>query len=453
MQLELELPSAWPRITAGGRACVIVPGHAKDPDLLLAWSPMIVLPDEQRAWVMSELRLDTPPNAQIQVTADANVTTKTGWPVRVVEAQIHGTPDGPITEWRTVVFYAFLEHASTAMVRGMNEARYRQHLDVLRGVLASGRPDWSGEVAALSEVWDVKVTTASRPTTKQPLAAVREQVANAALSDAVLRVRLSALDDEIARSPSATAHVQRGEVLRRLRDLPGALASYRAALALDAMSAPALVGVATVQAEQGLHGEATASWEAAASADPAEVDALFNAGIGHYRDGAYAKALAAWTRAAERIPEDFWLARKILQAHYALGHYDEAAIARLRLIDLWRTSGDPAVRMQHEFVFDQIELPGGLAIHAFETLSPNNPASYSIFTFRLVDPRHTAPTLEVAVETSDYAKQRGVPYVLSILNKDRYKALGTSEHLMPYPELKATVLKLVTDALEARSTS
>lgn len=130
--------------------------------------------------------------------------------------------------------------------------------------------------------------------------------------------------------------------------------------------------------------------------------------------------------------------------------YFATALPALR----WQPSDrDPAVRMQDEFVFDQFPVPAApeLSVHGFQTLRPRDPTSYPIYTFRVIDARYRTAVLEVAVETSDYAKERGAPFVISLLDGTRYQALGTSAELPPYPELKSTVLELVTTTLAARA--
>jgi tetratricopeptide (TPR) repeat protein len=191
--------------------------------------------------------------------------------------------------------------------------------------------------------------------------------------------------------------------------------------------------------------EAIAAWEAAAAADPTAIDPLYNAGLAHYQRREFAAALAAWERALARDPRDFAVHRKIVQAQHALGRHADAERSMIALRALWKTSTDPATRAVDEVVFDQFAV-GDVAVHAFETLRPRDPSSYALLTFRTAA-EPTRPSIAVRVETSDYARERGVPYVLSVTKGREYKVIGTSAQLPPYPDLKQTVAKLITQAL------
>jgi hypothetical protein len=192
--------------------------------------------------------------------------------------------------------------------------------------------------------------------------------------------------------------------------------------------------------------ETIAAWEAAAAADPTDVDSLYDAGQAHYLRREYAAALDSWARARARAPRDFGVVKKIVQAQRALGLHDDAAATTLQLRELWETSTDPAVRLVDEVVVDQFEVAGA-TVHTFETLRPRDPRAYPVVSFRVIG---GAPIV-ACVETSDYARERGVPYVLSIARGREYKVIGTSEHMPPYPDLKATASKLIGDALMALS--
>ncbi|MFN0248473.1 MAG: hypothetical protein ACKV2T_16390 [Kofleriaceae bacterium] len=97
----------------------------------------LLLPDDQRAWIASEL-------AGAQILADSVDRTRTGWPLRIVIARTGDT-------WSAHAFYAFFEHAATAAIRGPTRAAIERCIDTLR----SGRPRWTDGVTALVELWDV----------------------------------------------------------------------------------------------------------------------------------------------------------------------------------------------------------------------------------------------------------------------------------------------------------
>lgn len=159
--------------------------------------------------------------------------------------------------------------------------------------------------------------------------------------------------------------------LASLWDIPVGASPPRAADApapsvVDTAASHHLRGVAYARAGQPR--EAIAAWEAAAGLDPLYVDGLYNAGIAHHGLGELAAALACWERGLARAPRDFWFTRKIIQAHNALGRYAEAGAARLRLLDIWATSTDPAVRRAHEYVFVQSAVDGR-EVHGCEVLA------------------------------------------------------------------------------------
>jgi len=452
MRLLLELPASWARRTDGDEQVATVPGSSTEPPLVLTSSKLIWLPDEQRSWVDRTLRQATPAGARIEVTSNVTGETTDGWPVRLVEAIVRPADNAAPLEWRMVAFYAFFEHAATAMVRATSEAGFREQHDQLRGVLLGGSPDWSGAPVSLHELWDVTTDGESRRVAAPKLAleALHQRRVDVGLGEAVDRTLLAELDALLATGATVERHTARGGALQRLGESGPALAAFRAALALDANHAPAHAGIASILAAQGDERGAMAAWLAAGAADPREVDALYNAGLAAYKLRDFAGASDAWQRALARSPRDFWIARKLIQAQYALGKLEDAAVTRALLLEIWRTTSEPSITIQDELVFDQFAV-GDLVVYAAETLRPRDPTSYPIYTFRVVERGSSTAPLQVAIETSDYAKSRGVPFVISLLDGASYRALGTASSLPPYPELKASVEKLIGDASAARS--
>ncbi|MCB9559872.1 MAG: tetratricopeptide repeat protein [Kofleriaceae bacterium] len=261
---------------------------------------------------------------------------------------------------------------------------------------------------------------------------------------AALDAELAELDAALAAAPTAAGQVQRGRILRDLGQLDASLAACQAAIALDPALADAHRGAGLTLARMGRDVDAIAAWEAAAAADPADVDALYNAGQAHYNRKAYADALRCWQRALERDARDFGLVKKVIQAQHALGHHDDAASTTELLRELWRTSTSAAVRLADEAIVDQFEV-ADVPVMVALTLRPPDPRSYAIYAFRAPATAKT-PAVCVRIETSDYARERGVPFVLSVQRGRDYKALGTSEHLPAYPDLRTTAIRLITEA-------
>jgi tetratricopeptide (TPR) repeat protein len=264
--------------------------------------------------------------------------------------------------------------------------------------------------------------------------------AAAVLARATEGARFTAMVPELRAALRAATPVWTDEVvaLHELWDVTATRAPRASAPAIVVPAAPVIAPpVAPASAET------IAAWEAAAAADPTEVDALYDAGQAYYLRREFAAALDCWTRARARAPGDFGVAKKRVQALRALARHADADAAMIEVRALWQASTDPAVRLVDEVVIDQFEVAGA-TVHALETLRPRDPRAYPVLAFRVVD---RAPLTIVRVETSEYARDRGVPYVLSVAHGRAYKVVGTSAALPPYPELKATATTLIGDAL------
>lgn len=111
-----------------------------DPSERTVRTTTLVLPDDQRAWVMDTIRGDG-----VELVSDTVDRTRTGWPLRIVVVRALG-------DWRVHAFYAFFEHAAVASwITGITgEAEVAQCIELAR----TGRPCWTDGVAALVELWD-----------------------------------------------------------------------------------------------------------------------------------------------------------------------------------------------------------------------------------------------------------------------------------------------------------
>jgi hypothetical protein len=126
----------------------------------------------------------------------------------------------------------------------------------------------------------------------------------------------------------------------------------------------------------------------------------------------------------------------------------EEIVALAELVDLAPTERAPgeAPRAPEERIHERIDEDGVRAL-AIETIRPRDPAAYPMWIFRLVDEQGAPLPVCVCVETSDYARERGAPYVLSVTRGDQYRVIGAREELPPYPELRATALEILRESI------
>jgi tetratricopeptide (TPR) repeat protein len=219
-------------------------------------------------------------------------------------------------------------------------------------------------------------------------------------------------------------------------DAPSSLAELvadlpaRDAVQLPSSTAPIAQPIAPVSLEQ------IAVWETS----PDDVDAWFNAGLAHYGAGRFEAAYEDWMRARDLAPDDFDVAHKLVQALFALGRDTDAALALEQARELWRNHPDPAIRARAEVVIDQ-RVVDGRAVRVLATLRPRDLTAYALTTFRTVD--GTRPAVIVRLETSDYARLRGTPFVLSVECDGRYRVVGSKAELPPYRALVETAAALI----------
>ncbi len=144
-------PTAWYHVQMRTRVNVTPPPTwAEETGLTLALYPLWPLPDLPQAAVAQLVERDLPPGARARTLASADETTDLGARMVVIDAQVTGA-DGAVIEERLGALYHFLEYAGGAMFRG-SRARLDEHRAQILAILASGRADFSGEVAALEQL-------------------------------------------------------------------------------------------------------------------------------------------------------------------------------------------------------------------------------------------------------------------------------------------------------------
>ena len=430
MKLALNFPAPWDlKETKDGRHAAILPGAPGGlPDAIVTWGPLIVKPDEPRVWVDQTARADLPRGTKVKIGRSVDQTTRDGWPLRLVEAEVL-TDTNELVELRLCAFFTFMEHAAAVIVRANDRARFEAAGRGILAILGEARPDWRAQPLCLADTWDFEAPRANvRSVTKvQPSGAdyFEQELARLATLD-----ELGAID-----------FVQRALSLLALSRAEDALEAARSAIAADPAleSAHYVMGVAL--GTLGRHREAIAAWTAALAVSP-RVDTHYNIGQAHQLLGEHEPALQAFRAARELDPSDVMLLRKIAQCLYALDRYDEGAAARADLRRAWSTSQDPRIRMLVEYVFDQFDA-GAFRVHGVETLRPRDPSMYTVLAFRAVDAADRPLGIAVHVETSDQAKAAGTPFVIGVISRGQFKGIGTLAAMPPYPELKKQVLALL----------
>jgi tetratricopeptide (TPR) repeat protein len=259
---------------------------------------------------------------------------------------------------------------------------------------------------------------------------------------------LAEIDGEIAGAPGlAVNHYVRGWLLSHLGRLEEAAGAYDRAVEIDPTFADAYYNAGVVFAELGRVEEALKRWYAASDVDPKHVDAYYNAGQAHYNRKEFAQALDRWSRARAQAPDDFDIAKKILQAHNALGDRTAAAKARETVFRLWRASADPDVRRLTEYVFDQFEV-GGTHVYAYETFEPEGDLYY-VYTFRVAGSNGKLAG-SVQLESSAIIREMGTPYILGVTTGSRHETLPHRFKSLPaYDTLKPIVTKIIEERFAA----
>jgi len=225
-----------------------------------------------------------------------------------------------------------------------------------------------------------------------------------------------------------------------------ALAAYRKACELDPQHAEAQMKVGDYLSSKEPK-QALVHYEQAVAADPRLGNAWYNAAQVHFNLGQFGKARDKWARAAALSPDDFEVQKKLVQACYALGKYEEAAPHRQRVLALRGT--DPKLKGLKEFCFDQFDV-GKNRILAYETFDKSGDLYYH-FTFKVVSPQG-AILKTINLESSAVIREFGTPYVLGAnLAKGAHRNFGIFwKELPPYPTLKRVVIRAAKGELDGK---
>lgn len=224
MRLALAFPPPWRLSTApNDRVAAVLPG-ASVPDAVVTYGPIIVAPDEPRAWREQVARADVPAGARVVLGRAGELVTGDGWPLRVLGAEVHDAA-GALIEVRLCGFFAFLEHAAAVVARTQTAAKMEVHAKGIMRVLLAGRPDWRGvEPACLARVWDLNLARRG----------ARDDAATTDDDAAALARVVEDCEREIAGAPDrADAYYDLGQARLLAADPAGALAAFQRVLTLE----------------------------------------------------------------------------------------------------------------------------------------------------------------------------------------------------------------------------
>lgn len=151
MKLDVTLPAGWKAATMpDGRRRA----HAALPtgEIVADVFPLVALPESFADLVQSFVRSEPPPGTKINVTQTQDLTTRLGYPLGVVEAGA-ADDEGRVVEVRWCAIYQFLEYGGLVMLRAAStDALHAVRAPILE-MLLDGRPDFSGPIAALEELF------------------------------------------------------------------------------------------------------------------------------------------------------------------------------------------------------------------------------------------------------------------------------------------------------------
>lgn len=214
----------------------------------------------------------------------------------------------------------------------------------------------------------------ARPAAAEPQADARAVLdrAIAKQKDArALKQALEELDRLIVKNPNdADAHYARGWVLSASGRNEDAVISYDRAFQLDRLMVTAPYNAGVVLGRIGNLKEAAIRFDRALKVSPRHVDAAYNAGQTYYDLRDYKTAAARWEAALKLQPEDFQIAKRILQAYVAAGNTSQIKRARDRVLAMWRTTKDPEIARQKDYLYDLFTVGTKLQVNVYETFEP-----------------------------------------------------------------------------------
>jgi hypothetical protein len=142
MQLVIPGLADLPRSDIGG-----IERYELVPGATLELHPLEPLPAELDTWGQRVVGTE-----RVRLLAVREDTTDVGWPVTIAASELLDEA-GATVEIRMHMLFRFLEYAGIAVVRATDTAAFDQAFPLVQPLVPFARPDFSGQVVALAQVW------------------------------------------------------------------------------------------------------------------------------------------------------------------------------------------------------------------------------------------------------------------------------------------------------------
>lgn len=116
------------------------------PGAVLAVYPLVALPAELDVWARDVVGLDG--TERVRMLALNETDTDLGWPVTVALSEV---PER--AELRVHFLFRFLEWGGIACLTASPPVSFDPAFELVKPLIGAARPDFSGQVIALAQVW------------------------------------------------------------------------------------------------------------------------------------------------------------------------------------------------------------------------------------------------------------------------------------------------------------